>query len=140
MLRQGPIPRFVHGLIEYAAAALFLAAPFLLSFDAGAATAASIIAGIVLLFLAASSEGPTSLINYLPLAAHVVLDYVLAILLIAIPFIAGFADETAPTAFFIAAGAVYLLVAIGTRFTKDAPKPRRSEAPPVKPSASRRPQ
>ncbi len=125
MLRDGPIPRFVHGFIEYAAAALFFAAPFVFSFDAGAAIAVSLIAGIVVLFLAASTEGPTSLINYVPLAAHVVLDYVLAVLLIAIPFIAGFSDETAPTVFFIAVGALHLLVTIGTRFKKDAAQPSR---------------
>ena len=78
MLRQGPIPRFVHGFVEYAAAVLFFLAPFLLDFQAGAATAASIVAGVIVLFLAASTEGPTSLINYVPLAAHVVLDYALA--------------------------------------------------------------
>jgi hypothetical protein len=68
------------------------------------------------LFVAASTEGPTSLINYVPLAAHVVLDYALALVLIAIPFIAGFSDETAPTVFFIAIGVLHLLVTIGTRF------------------------
>ena len=52
--------------------------------------AVAILAGIAVLFLAAATEGPTSLINYVPLAAHVVLDYVLAGLLIAMPFIAGF--------------------------------------------------
>jgi hypothetical protein len=116
MLKQGPIPRFLHGFVEYAAAALFFVAPFLLDFDSGAAVASSIVAGVVVLFLAATTEGPTSLINYVPLAAHVVLDYVLAIALIAIPFLAGFSDETAPTAFFIAVGVLHLLVTIGTRF------------------------
>ena len=116
MLRQGPIPRFLHGFVEYAAAALFFVAPFLLAFDSGAAVAASIVAGVVVLFLAATTEGPTSLINYVPLAAHVVLDYALALALIAVPFLAGFSDETAPTAFFIAIGVLHLLVTIGTRF------------------------
>ena len=125
MLRDGPIPRFLHGFIEYGAAALFFAAPFLLGFDSGAATATSIIAGVIVLFLAASTEGPTSLINYVPLAAHVVLDYLIAVLLIAMPFIAGFSDEGAATAFFIAIGALHLLVTIGTRFRKrDEPRRR----------------
>jgi hypothetical protein len=47
----------------------------------------------------------------------VALDYVLALALIAIPFIAGFSNETAPTAFFIALGVLHMLVTIGTRFT-----------------------
>ncbi len=119
MLKEGPIPRFVHGFIEYAAGVLLLIAPFLFSFDSSAAVAVAILAGIAVLFLAAATEGPTSLINYVPLAAHVVLDYVLAGVLIAMPFIAGFSDETAPTAFFIALGVLHLLVTIGTRFKKD---------------------
>ncbi len=125
MLKEGPIPRFVHGFIEYAAGVLLIVSPFLLSFESGAAVAVAILAGLVVLFLAAATEGPTSLINYVPLAAHVVLDYVLAGVLIAMPFIAGFSDETAPTAFFIALGVLHLLVTIGTRFKKED-KPRRS--------------
>lgn len=132
MLREGPIPRFLHGFIEYAAAALLFVAPFVLSFDSGAAVAVSIIAGVVVLFLAASTEGPTSLINYVPLAAHVVLDYVLAIGLIAMPFVAGFSDETAPTAFFIALGALHLLVTIGTRFKKAEKAPPKAPRKPVR--------
>jgi VIT1/CCC1 family predicted Fe2+/Mn2+ transporter len=125
MLRQGPIPRFVHGFVEYGAAVLFFVAPFVFGFESGAAIATSLIAGVLVLFLAASTEGPTSLINYVPLAAHVVLDFVLAVALIAIPFVAGFSDESAPTAFFIAIGAVHLLITIGTRFHR-ADEPRRS--------------
>jgi uncharacterized membrane protein HdeD (DUF308 family) len=116
MLSQGPIPRFVHGVIEYVAAVVLFAAPFVISFNAGAAVAASIIAGVVVLVVAASTDGPTSLVNSIPLSAHVVLDYVFALVLIAMPFIAGFSSETNPTVFFIALGVLHLLVTIGTRF------------------------
>jgi len=131
MLRQGPIPRFLHGFIEYAAAVLFLVAPFVLDFDSGAATAASIVTGVIVLVLAASTEGPTSLINYVPLAAHVVLDFALAGVLIALPFILGFSDETEPTVFFIALGVLHLLITIGTRFRpRDRPGERRGARAP----------
>jgi hypothetical protein len=116
MLREGPIPRFAHGLLEYAAGALLIVAPFLLSFDSGAATAASIILGVLVLTVAATTEGPTSLANQLPLAVHVLLDYALVAVLIAMPFVAGFSDESAPTAFFIALGVAHLMISIGTRF------------------------
>jgi hypothetical protein len=128
MLKQGPVPRFLHGFVEYAAAVAFVVAPFVLDFESGAATAASIAIGVVVLFLAASTEGPTSLINYVPLAAHVVLDYALAGVLIALPFILGFSDETAPTAFFIAIGVLHLLITIGTRF-RPSEERRRKTAP-----------
>lgn len=119
MLTQGPIPRFVHGIIEYVAAAAFFFAPFLLDFDSNAATAVSIVLGVVVLAVAASTEGSTSLINSISLGVHVALDYALAALLIATPFIFGFSDETEPTAFFIGIGVLHLLVTLGTRFRKE---------------------
>ena len=122
MLSQGPIPRFVHGLIEYVAGVLFIAAPLLLSFDSGAATAISIVVGVVVLVIAAATDGPTSLVNSLPITAHVALDYVLAVLLVVLPFVAGFSDETNPTVFFIALGVAHLLITIGTRFRPEAPE------------------
>jgi hypothetical protein len=116
MLRQGPIPRFAHGVIEYLAAVLLIAAPFVLHFDAGAAVAVSIVAGILVIVVAASTDGPTSLIDSIPLAVHLLLDFALAGVLVASPFLFGFSSETAPTAFFIVVGVVHLLVTIGTRF------------------------
>ena len=47
---------------------------------------------------------------------HVLLDYTLAGVLVASPFLFGFTDESAPTAFFIVLGVAHLLITIGTRF------------------------
>ena len=115
MIRQGPIPRFVHGIIEYVAAAALIVAPFLLNFD-GAATAVSIVAGLIVLVVAAVTDGPTSLVNSLPLPANILLDYALAALLVASPFLFGFSGKSTPTAFFIGLGILHLLVTIATRF------------------------
>ena len=115
MIRQGPIPHFAHGLIEYLAAVVFIVAPFVLDFD-GSATAVSIVAGLLVLVVAAVTDGPTSLVNSLPLEAHILIDYAFAALLIAAPFLFGFSDKTAPTAFFIVLGVIHLLVTIATRF------------------------
>ena len=120
VLRDGPIPRFAHGVIEYLAGVLCVAAPFLFDFDAWAATAVAVAVGVLLLVIAASTDGPTSLVNQIPLAAHVVLDYVLVAGLVALPFVAGFESETAPTACFIALAVTHLLVTIGTRFRRPA--------------------
>ena len=117
MLRDGPIPRAVHGAIEYVAAIAFIVVPLLLDYRSDAAVATSIVVGIVILIAAASTEGPTSLVNQIPIAAHVVLDYLLAIFLIAAPFMFGFAQESAPLIFFIIAlGVAHLLLTIATRF------------------------
>ena len=33
MFKNGPVPAFVHGLLEYVVGVLLIAAPFVLSFD-----------------------------------------------------------------------------------------------------------
>jgi hypothetical protein len=116
MLRQGPISRFLHGAIEYAIGVLLIAAPFLLHFKASAAIAVSIVAGVLVLVIAASSDGPTSLVNSVPTSAHLLLDVGLVAVLVAAPFLFGFNSESAPTAFFIVLGVAHLLMTIGTRF------------------------
>ena len=119
MFKQGPIPAFVHGLLEYVAGALLVAAPFLLTFDSDTATAVSIVAGVAVLIIAASTAMSTGLIKSIPVPAHVILDYALAILLIASPFLFGFDDDGTATAFFIVLGVVHLLLTIATRFMRE---------------------
>jgi hypothetical protein len=122
VLRQGPIPPFAHGLLEYGAGVLLLAAPFLLGFDSDAATALSIVAGLGVLALAASTASSTGLAKVVPLGVHVLLDLAFVAVLIAAPFLFGFSGDGTPTAFFIVLGVWHLLLTIATRF-----KPRAAE-------------
>ncbi len=132
MFKQGPVPAFVHGIVEYAAGVLLIVAPFLLDFDSDSATAASIIAGVLVLIIAASTAMSTGLIKSIPVQAHVILDYVLAIALIAAPFLLGFSDDGTATAFFIALGVAHLLLTIATRFIRDErPRGRKETAGPT---------
>ncbi len=116
MLRQGVLSAFVHGAVEYAVAVLLIVAPFLFGFDSGSATAFSIVVGVLVLVITSSSDLPTGLAKVIPLAIHVVTDFALAGVLIASPFLFGFSDESAPTAFFIVVGVAHLLLTIATRF------------------------
>jgi hypothetical protein len=116
VLRQGPIPPFAHGLLEYGAGVLLLAAPFLFQFDSDSATALSIVAGLGVLALAASTASSTGLAKVIPLGVHVLLDLALVALLIAAPFLFGFSDDGASTAFFMVLGVWHLLLTIATRF------------------------
>jgi len=114
---MGSVPRLVHGVVEYVVGVLFIAAPILFDFDSGTATGVSITVGVFVLVLTAITAGlPTSLRQQLALTAHITVDYVLAIFLVAAPFILGFADEDAPRNFFMVVGVIYLLMTIGTRF------------------------
>jgi hypothetical protein len=127
MFKQGPIPAFAHGVIEYLAAALLIAAPFLLSFDNGTATAVSIAAGVLVLVLTSCTALPTGIIKSIPVQAHVVVDYLIALVLIASPFLFGFTADGTATAFFIVLGVVHLLVTIATRFISEE-RPRRTRS------------
>ena len=124
MFREGPFPAFLHGLAEYIGGALFIALPLLLSYDSGAAQAVSIVIGVVMIGVAASTDWGLSLNNQIPKAAHFALDWILAGVLIASPFLFGFSDESTPTAIFIAVGVLHILLTIGTRFGPKAESER----------------
>ena len=128
MFRQGPIPAFVHGILEYLGGALLIAAPFIFSFDSGGATAVGIVGGVLMLAFTASSELRTGLIKSIPVSAHVVMDVIFAALLIASPFIFAYSDDNHATPFFIIYGVIYLLLTIATRFIREERRPRRRRA------------
>jgi hypothetical protein len=116
VLRQGPVSALLHGLVEYVEAALLIAAPFLFGFDSDSARAVSIVTGVGLIVVAATTDYPLGLSRTLMPGIHVVLDLALVGLLIAAPFLFGFSDEGAPTAFFIVLGVFHLLLTLATRF------------------------
>ena len=61
MIHGGPVPYAVHGILDYLAGLLLIAAPFVLGYSQlGAPTAVSIVAGVFVLVLAASTIGPTN--------------------------------------------------------------------------------
>jgi hypothetical protein len=120
VLRQGLVPPFAHGLLEYGAGVLLVAAPFLLGFDSDAATAIAIIAGLGVLVLAAATATSTGLAKVIPLGVHVLLDLAVVAVLVAAPFLFGFSDDGAATAFFIVLGVWHLLLTIATRFKPGA--------------------
>jgi hypothetical protein len=119
LLREGPIPVLVHGVIEYAAGILFIAAPLLFDYEDSTATGVSVAVGILILIMAAVSAGPTGLVKAMSVSVHVVIDFVLAVALIAAPFLLGFSEDIPPTVFFIAAGVAHLLITVGTTFERD---------------------
>jgi hypothetical protein len=135
MVKQGPIPAFAHSLVEYLAGALLIAAPLLLDYSSGAAKAVSIVLGVLVIFLAATTTSTMSLINQVPLSMHIVFDYVIAAVMIASPFLFSFSGESTPTAVFLAGGVVWLLLSIGTQYrheeTPERGEPKRRRPPPA---------
>jgi hypothetical protein len=128
MLREGPIPAAVHGAWEYVAGCGLIAAPLLIDYSHGSATAVSVVLGVIVLILTSTTVSRTSLVNQIPVTVHVVVDYAVAAIMIGAPFLFGFSGEGAPTAVFLVGGVVHLLLTIGTRFEGgDRPsEPRRA--------------
>jgi hypothetical protein len=121
VLRSGPLSIFMHGVLEYTAGVVLIAAPFVLGFESDAATALSIIVGVLVLAMAASTDSPSGIARVVAVEIHAVVDFALAVLLIAAPFLFGFRDESTPTAFFIVLGVVHLLLTIATRYREPRP-------------------
>ena len=77
----------------------------------------AIVAGVVVvLIVTASTALPTGLIKSIPVQAHAVIDFLLAAVLIAAPFLFGFSDVGSATAFFIVMGLVAILSFLGTEW------------------------
>jgi hypothetical protein len=121
-VRRGSVTLSMHVLIEYGVAVLTILAPFLFSFDSTTAKLLSVLLGVGILVLAVVTDAPTGIARSLPVASHVVLDYVLSLFLIVAPFVFGFSDDdTGATAYFIVVGVGYVLLAVLTRYR--SPKP-----------------
>jgi hypothetical protein len=118
VVRRNSIPLAVHGLVEYGLGVLFILAPFLFSFDTDAPTVLSALLGAGILVMAVLTDSPTGLSRTLPLASHVVLDYVISVFVIASPFLFGFSDDNPALAFFLITGVGYLLMTVSTRYHK----------------------
>jgi hypothetical protein len=115
-LRRNSVPLFVHGIVEYGVGALSIVAPFLVSFDSDVAKVVSILLGAGIIVLAFMTDAPTGVARSLPIASHVVLDYVLSLFLLVAPFIFSFTDDARATAYFIVVGVGYLLLSVATRY------------------------
>ena len=116
------VPWVVHSAVEYVAAVLLVLAPFLFGFGTDTAKYAAIALGVVVLLVAVISRSPLGVTKTLPVSAHATLDYVLAVVLVLLPFVLGFADDTPAVTFFVLLGVAHAALSMLTRF------PQRSSA------------
>lgn len=114
------VPWVVHSAIEYAAALLLIAAPFLSGFERDTATWTSIALGVVVLLVAVITRGPLGVTKSLAVSAHATLDYVLAVVLVLVPFVLGFAGDKAAVTFFVLLGVAHAALSLLTRFPEKA--------------------
>jgi hypothetical protein len=115
-LRRNSVPLFAHGLVEYGVGGFSIVAPFLLAFDSDPAKVISILLGGAIIVMGFVTEAPTGVTRTLPIASHVVLDYVLSLFMVVSPFIFSFTDDVRATAYFIVVGLGFLLLTLATRY------------------------
>lgn len=83
----------VHGYIDYMMGVLLIASPWLFDFPEGAATTLPIVLGAGTIVYSLMTDYELGLLKVLSMKAHLGIDLMAGILLIAAPWLFGFADE-----------------------------------------------
>ncbi len=87
------IPTRVHGIIDYVVGILLCAAPWLLGFaDGGPAQWVPVILGVAAVVYSLLTDYELGLARLISVPAHLVLDVARGLLLLASPWLFGFAD------------------------------------------------
>lgn len=105
----------IHGVLDYALAIAFVVAPGLVGFSDNAASLSTLI-GIVYLGASLLTRYPLGAIKMIPFPVHGAIEAVMAVSWIAMPWLLGFAGDTAARNFFVAAGIGLLAVAALTDY------------------------
>ena len=88
------IPTRVHGIIDYVVGALLILAPFLFGFaDGTAAQWTPILLGVSALVYSLLTRYELSVVKAIPMPVHLGLDIASGLLLLASPWLFGFADR-----------------------------------------------
>lgn len=101
----------LHGILDYLAAAAFATAPLLFMInERTAAVFGCYVAAATLLLVSLLTRYPLGVVRVIPFTVHGALEFVTAPLLVAYPWIAGFADIPGPRNFFIVSGAALFAI------------------------------
>lgn len=89
-----PIPTKVHGVVDYASGALFIASPWLFDFaDNTAARQVAVGTGVAVLGLSVLTDYEAGLVKRVPMATHLTVDTMTGVLVAASPWLFGFAKR-----------------------------------------------
>jgi hypothetical protein len=104
-----PISVPLHAAAEPFLAIVLIVMPWILGYDdSDSATIVSIAAGIITLLVGGTTRWRLSVAKIIPLHTHKMLDIGLGVLLIVLPFILGYTDETGATVFHIVMGLLFI--------------------------------
>jgi hypothetical protein len=117
------LPAWFHAIADYAVGITLIVVALAVG-GSGAAVAAGVVVGAVVLLVSMLTRYPLGVAKVLPFTVHSAGDYLAAALLILSPFALGFTDTDAGlAAFYIVAGIAVLLVSLVTNYQYN---PRRS--------------
>ena len=87
------IPTRIHGMLDYLTAVILIVAPFVLGFaDGGAAQWVPIFIGAATIVANLLTRYELGIIKVLPMPVHLMLDVAMGVVLLASPWLFGFAD------------------------------------------------
>lgn len=112
-----PISPKLHGVIDYLTVPLLIAAGPLFGFDAVPAQITSTLAGVVLVYSAATAY-PLGLVKLVPPTAHRAIDILVGIGMLTAPWLLGFQHDDAACRFFVGFGILALAVAALSDFAR----------------------
>ena len=108
----------IHGYLDLLVIAAFVLAPTLLGFRGSAASLCYVLAAIHL-SLTLLTAYPLGLLKMIPFPVHGGLEAVMAPVLVAAPWLVGFAHAAAPRAWFVASGVALAVVWLVTDYRSD---------------------
>ncbi len=111
-----------HRILDFVTVVAFAAAPTIVGFDGLPAILAYVLAAVHLIMTLAT-RFPDALSRPLPIGLHSFVELIVGVMLLILPWLLGW--EPRAQTFFLSAGAVILLVWLGTRYTDR--KPRRAK-------------
>ena len=114
----------VHGYLDYAFAALLIAAPSVLGFH-GTPAALCYILAVLRLGTSVMTSYPLGMVRLIPFSAHAVVDVGAAIGLVISPYFFRFADRAVPRSFFVLVGVVGAAFAALTDYSAEERWPLR---------------
>src|ERR1043165_6884338 len=105
-----PISARVHGVLDYAVAAVFLNAPMVFGFQHTVASRVAYWLTGIHLLLTACTNFPLGPFRWIPFKIHGVIELVAGVFVLVAPWIFGFGDQRAARNFFVVMGIAVLIV------------------------------
>jgi len=87
------IPTRIHGILDYVMGSVLIVVPMLFVFHRGAESALPITLGFVLIIYSSLTDYEMGAMGFTPMRVHLVLDVISGLLLIASPWLFGFASH-----------------------------------------------